>query len=170
MLVNIEPIQTGASATPNLWNQRFAVITEAINGNIDSDNLKNRGVTNEKIANGAVTSDKLAVNKYIDDNGWTVTDFGTQKTYRYQKTGTITLGSNRGVAFFDIPLPVGINNINDVFLEWSAIQQSQEIIYTVYRTSTGDTKRIYVRAWNTHQSATINNHFYQIDFLVETKA
>lgn len=88
MLVNIEPIQTGASATPNLWNQRFAAITSVINGNIDSDNLKNNAVTREKIAPGAVTSDKLFVNRYIDDNGWTVVDYGTTKTYSYVYTIT----------------------------------------------------------------------------------
>ena len=88
MLVNIEPIQTGASATPNLWNQRFAAITSVINGNIDSDNLKNNAVTREKIAPQSVTSDKLFVNKYIDDNGWTVVDYGTTKTYSYVYTIT----------------------------------------------------------------------------------
>ena len=88
MLVNIEPIQTGESATPNLWNQRFAAITSVINGNIDSDNLKNNAVTREKIAPQSITSDKLFVNRYIDDNEWTIVDYGTTKTYSYVYTIT----------------------------------------------------------------------------------
>ena len=117
MLVNIEPIQTGASATPNLWNQRFAAITSVINGNIDSDNLKNNAVTREKIAPQSVTSDKLFVNKYIDDNGWTVVDYGTTKTYSYVYTITnidIVYGARKD-NMAPIEPPVGRTRDNLVF-------------------------------------------------------
>lgn len=83
MIININPIEPGDAASPNLWNSRFAAITEVVNGNIDSDNLKNGSVTREKIASGAISSDKIAVDRYVDANGWTVNDLGTTKTYTY---------------------------------------------------------------------------------------
>ena len=108
MLVNIEPIQTGASATPNLWNQRFAAITSAINGNIDSDNLKNNAVTREKIAPGAVTSDKLFVDRYIDDSGWTVSDYGGYKRYTRHGVYNGTLPAHGwGIQNTNISFPAG---------------------------------------------------------------
>jgi len=83
MIINITPIAPGDAASPNLWNSRYAAITEVVNGNIDSDNLKNGSVTREKIATGAISSDKIAVDRYVDANGWTVNDLGTTKTYSY---------------------------------------------------------------------------------------
>jgi len=83
MIININPIEPGDAASPNLWNSRFAAITEVVNGNLDSDNYKNGSITREKIATGAVSSDKIAVDRYIDANGWTVNDLGTTKTYTY---------------------------------------------------------------------------------------
>lgn len=84
MIANIDPIQPGDAASPNLWNSRYAIITTVLNGNVDADNLKNGAVTREKIAAGAVSSDKIAVDRYVDANGWTVNDLGTTKTYTYQ--------------------------------------------------------------------------------------
>lgn len=83
MLLNINPIEPGDAASPNLWNTRFAAIQGVINGNIDSDNLRNGSVTTEKIASGSVTSDKIDTDRYVDANGWTVNDLGTTKTYSY---------------------------------------------------------------------------------------
>ena len=91
MIANIDPIQPGDAASPNLWNSRFATLTTVINGNIDSDNLKNGGVTREKIANGSIDSSKLDIQKYIDANGWTVTDMGGLKTY----TRVLTVDGNQ---------------------------------------------------------------------------
>ena len=81
MLVNIQNIQVGDVATPNLFNSRFAALAEVINGNVDSDNLRNGAVTRSKIAQGAIDSSKLDIQKYVDANGWTVTDLGGIKTY-----------------------------------------------------------------------------------------
>ena len=59
MIVNLTPIEPGDAASPNLWNSRYAAITEVINGNIDSDNIKDGAITREKIASDAITNDKL---------------------------------------------------------------------------------------------------------------
>ena len=83
MIANIDPIQPGDAASPNLWNSRFAIVTTVLNGNVDADNLKNGAVTREKIASGSVTSDKIDTDRYVDANGWTVNDLGTTKTYSY---------------------------------------------------------------------------------------
>lgn len=50
MLVNISPIQPGDTGSPNLWNSRFAAITSVINGNIDSDNIKDNSITASKVS------------------------------------------------------------------------------------------------------------------------
>lgn len=81
MLLNIQNIEPGDAASPNLWNSRFAAIQTVLNGNVDSDNLKAGAVTREKIANQAIDSSKIDIVKYVDANGWTVVDFGGSKTY-----------------------------------------------------------------------------------------
>lgn len=53
-------LEDNTPATANKFNERFAAIIKAINGNIEADNLKNSAVTTAKIANGAVTNDKVA--------------------------------------------------------------------------------------------------------------
>lgn len=60
MLVNITPIEVEDDATPELWNDRFAAITKSLNGNIEGDNLKARGVPREALALDAVGSNELA--------------------------------------------------------------------------------------------------------------
>lgn len=167
MRVQIDPIQVGDAASPNLWNSRLGKITEAINGNIDSDNLKDNGVTREKLAAGSVSSDKLDVDKYIDDNGWTVIDFGSTKTYRLQVSGTINIGANTGFQLLELLLPQGITNLDTVFFNWSARQQSQEVIYTIFPDPNKKDK-ILVRAWST-VGVPINNHTYAFDFVIENK-
>lgn len=168
MLVNIAPIEPGDAASPNLWNSRYAAITEVLNGNIDSDNIRNNGITREKIAAGAVSSDKLTIDKYIDDNGWTVTDYGTTKSYRYEKRGNITINGMSGFEMFRIKLPVGVNSIDDVYVDWSAIQHSQEVVYTIWP-DPNDKKHIVVRAWNTI-NVKINNHPYVLSYVLDPKA
>ncbi len=84
MIANIDPIQPGDAASPNLWNSRFAVLTTVLNGNVDSDNLKNSGVTREKIAPGAVASDKLDLANTTDSRGWESFSFGNFRVYTKQ--------------------------------------------------------------------------------------
>lgn len=61
-LINIPEIQTDDEATEELFNSRFGVIADTLNGNIDADNLEDGAVTTPKLANGSVTNSKL------DDN------------------------------------------------------------------------------------------------------
>ena len=87
-LITLTNIEDGQDAVANALNERFGKIVDTVNGNIDSQNLKNNAVTREKIAPQSVTSDKLFVDRYIDENGWTVVDYGTTKTYSYVYTIT----------------------------------------------------------------------------------
>lgn len=80
-LINYEQLQDGDFASANSVNERFASVVKQVNGNIDSQNIKNGSVTREKIANNSINKDKLDMQLYIDDNGWTVTDMGGIKTY-----------------------------------------------------------------------------------------
>lgn len=128
MLLNITPIGLGDDASPNLWNSRFAAVQTVLNGNVDSDNLKDGAVSRSKIANQAIDSSKIDIQKYIDANGWTVVDFGGSKTYtrvvnvdgtQYDGNGNpgmqgLLIGGNgarRGLATFPPPVGRTVNNI-----------------------------------------------------------
>lgn len=124
MIVNIDPIKSGDSASPNLWNSRFSALTAAINGNIDSDNLRNGAITTEKIANGAVTSNKLGFQQYTDENGWLITDLGLVKLatkIRTFSTANIGQGNTSFVTFDDgmNTNPVGFNANAPYNMIWS---------------------------------------------------
>ena len=80
-LITIENMEDGVDASANLWNERFGKITDTINGNIESVNLKNNAVTREKIASGAVTSDKIQLERKTDANGWEYFSFGDFRVY-----------------------------------------------------------------------------------------
>ena len=161
MLVNIEPIQTGASATPNLWNQRFASITSVINGNIDSDNLKNNAVTREKIAPGAVTSDKLFVNRYIDDRGWTVSDYGGYKRYTRHGVYNGTLPANGwAIQRTDIPFPAGCDYQDIVGSFISSNDQAIQATFSHY----GSDKKIAFAVLNSYGQALNINFKWSLAF------
>lgn len=170
MLVNIEPIQTGASATPNLWNQRFAAITSVINGNIDSDNLKNNAVTREKIAPGSITSDKLSINRYIDENGWTVTDYGSYKEWTITKTGTPNVDIPAwGVAYglVNIPFPEGVANRNEVNFLYTFSANDRVFILSDETAPTGGSGfSCRISNWYNNQ---VRLTRYSIDIKVENK-
>ena len=57
--VNIKPIKNGDSATPELFNSRFAEIVTAVNGKLNSENFATGGIGTASIADGAVTSAKI---------------------------------------------------------------------------------------------------------------
>lgn len=109
MIINIDPIEPGDAASPNLWNSRFAAITSVVNGNIEAENIKNGSITRELIAAGAITSDKLAIERSIDDRGWAVVDYGGFKTYRkvvQQPGANFQVGGD--ATLFSIQPPVGV--------------------------------------------------------------
>lgn len=60
--INLTDIQNLDPATPELFNSRFGLIVNELNGNIDDQNLKNLAVTTGKIANDAVTGAKIQLN------------------------------------------------------------------------------------------------------------
>lgn len=104
-LLSYDPMEDGESASANLWNVRLSAIHDLLNGNLDSANLANGAVTTPKLANGSVTSEKMDLNQYIDDNGWTVNDYGSHK--QYSKRVEFTGGSVFGIKAAD-SLPVGV--------------------------------------------------------------
>lgn len=167
-LIQYTQIEDNTDASANSLNSRFAILFDEINGNLDSANLKNNSITTAKIAPGAVTSDKLSVSKYIDDNGWTVTDYGSTKTYKYERSGTLNIGANTGFEMYRIPLPVGLSSLDDVYFNWSARQYSQEVIYTVWPDPNVKNK-IVMRAWST-VGVPINGHTYTFTYSIEPKA
>lgn len=58
--INITNIEANANAVASLWNSRYSIISEVINGNLDAENLASNAVETAKIKDRAVTADKLA--------------------------------------------------------------------------------------------------------------
>ena len=126
-LINYTQIEDGQDASANGINERFGAIIDEINGNLDSQNIKNGAITREKIANGSIDKNKLSINLYIDANGWTVTDMGGIKTYSRVITvdgteydgngnpgqqGLLIQGSGARRDLAQFPPPVGRTNAN----------------------------------------------------------
>lgn len=80
-LIDYTQLQDGQDASANGLNERFGKIIDTVNGNIDTQNIKNGAITREKIANNSINKDKLDMKLYVDENGWTVADMGGVKTY-----------------------------------------------------------------------------------------
>ncbi len=59
-LINVTDIQNLDAATPELFNSRFGIIANVINGALDSANLADGSVTAGKVATGAITTGKIA--------------------------------------------------------------------------------------------------------------
>lgn len=123
-LINYEQIEDGFDASANLWNERYGIIFDEINGNLDSANLKNGAVTEAKIADGAVTSAKLGFEQYVDDNGWLITDLGLVKLATKQRTFKTKNTSPGVTAFVDFNAgmssnPVGFNPAAPYNMVWS---------------------------------------------------
>ena len=48
-LITYENLEDGQKVTANVFNERFAQIVAQLNGNIDENNLKNDGISKEKL-------------------------------------------------------------------------------------------------------------------------
>lgn len=166
-LITYTNLEDDTTADANKFNERFGAIVDEVNGNIDTQNLKNSAVTREKIASGAVTSDKLSITKTIDANGWTVTDYGTTKDWTYRKSGSLSINSNTWVRV-EVPLPEGITNINDVFLALAPYSDWTEIIFTIVPAA--GTDKIYMNVYNAHKTANSGSFNYRIDFTLKRNA
>lgn len=163
-LITLTNIEDGQDAVANALNERFGRIVDVINGNIESQNLKNNAVTREKIAPQSVTSDKLSITKEYDDNGWLVTDYGTTKDYTYREAGTLSINSNTWKRL-TVPLPQGITSINDVFISLAPFSDWTEAIFTIVPAA--GTDKIYINVYNAHKTANSGSFTYRIDFSVK---
>ena len=93
-LLSYEQIEDGFSATANLWNSRFAPLYDEINGNLDTQNLKNEAVTEPKLGPLAVTAPKIgpkAITPSKMNNVWVgksseMANVGTAWSTRFNKT------------------------------------------------------------------------------------
>ncbi len=126
----------GVDASANLWNSRFALIVNEINGNLDTSNLKDAAVTTAKIAPGAVTSDKLGFTKYTDANGWLITDLGLIKLATKKRTFVIPatpLAALAQLVTFDTDMsnsPVGFDSNQAFSVNYSLSLNTNEIAYS----------------------------------------
>lgn len=124
-LINYEQLEDGFDASANLWNERFGILFNEINGNLDSANLKNGAVTNPKIAPGAVTSDKLGFEQYVDDNGWLITDLGLVKLATKKREWNFARNTELGAVIqsnftgADALNPVGFNPSAQYNVMWN---------------------------------------------------
>lgn len=156
-LLSYENLEDGFTASANIFNERFGKIHDLLNGNLDSANLKNGAVTTAKLASQSVTSDKLFVNRYYDDAGWLVSDYGGYK--RYTRTGSINITQNGlyGYYFTGIQFPAGCTFADIVGSHVAAQDQAiviefstnhpTEVCFNVLRPSSGAITSI-VGSWS----------------------
>lgn len=150
-LISYQQLEDGVTASANLWNERFGVITNEINGNLDGANLKNSSITTAKIADRSVTADKIKTELYVDDNGWTVHDLGTHKIYTRQltvtgpggghnkdKVGKVIQGNGTRAALGEFRPPVGRSNSNiNVVATWFGNYTGHLVVAAEPRTFAG---------------------------------
>lgn len=163
-LIHYEQLEDDWDASANLWNERFGILFNEINGNIDTVNIKNGAITSAKIAPGAVTSDKMFVEKYIDDRGWTVEDYGSTKDYYTRKTGTITVNPQQWTRI-NQEFPIGISSVNEAIISMATHSDWTELLFTIVPAAGND--KIYINVFNTHPNQKATNIPYKIDFNVK---
>lgn len=59
-LISISDIQNLDPATPDLFNSRYNLIVDEVNGSLSADNLANDAITAPKLATDSVTTGKIA--------------------------------------------------------------------------------------------------------------
>lgn len=74
-LISISDIQNLDPATPDLFNSRYNLIVDEVNGSLSADNLANDAVTAPKLATDSVTTGKIAANAVTTDK--------TSKPYKF---------------------------------------------------------------------------------------
>ena len=165
-LINYEQLEDGFDASANLWNERFGILFNEINGNLDAANLKNNAITSSKIAPGAVTSEKLAINRSIDDNGWTVNDYGTHQTWSRRITGSpgVLVPANDLYVIPTVKLPVGVARRDAVTLQ--ATLSGTDRVFLFADSSTSSDTSFFFRLSNWYTNA-VNLPSYTVDLTLE---
>lgn len=148
-LINYEQLEDGFDASANLWNERFGILFNEINGNLDAANFKNNAVTTPKIAPGAVTSDKLDLDYDIDDNGWAYYSLGNFKYYvKAQNANTTSAGrlaqTNYRYAVADEVMPVGVTKDSTFWMSCTYTAGIQFILKPYWKNQT----TLSTMAWN----------------------
>ena len=67
MILNLKQLINGTKADANDINDISAQVMQAINGNIDSDNIKSDAISRDKLAAGSVTTNKIANEAVTND-------------------------------------------------------------------------------------------------------
>lgn len=153
-LISYTQLQDNTDADAEDINSRFGQVIDQINGNIDSENLRDGSVTREKLANGSVTTDKLNVRKYVDGNGWTVVDYGTNKDY-YMKRSILANLPAKSIHKEGMNLPEGITSLDSCVIVTSIRCNLAEA--TVVITNDNNPNRFGVTVTNNHQSYNATN-------------
>ena len=80
-LITYENLKDGQKVTANVFNERFAQIVAQLNGNIDENNLKNAGISKEKLKAEVYESMYPIGSQYVNftdnTNPATLLGFGT---------------------------------------------------------------------------------------------
>lgn len=88
--VNPSQAVAGDEITAAKINDPVNTLANAINGNLDQDNIKDSSVTTSKLANDSVTASKIADGATIETDGWTA----ISDSWSYGSATTITVPSD----------------------------------------------------------------------------
>lgn len=100
-LITYENLEDGQKVTANVFNERFAQIVAQLNGNIDENNLKNAGISKEKLKAEVYESmypiGSMYVNFTDSTNPATLLGFGTWS----QVAGRVVVGYDAAQSEFN---------------------------------------------------------------------
>lgn len=159
-LITIEQIEDGTDASANGLNERFGIIADLLNGNIEAANMKNEAVTREKIAAGAVTSDKLDLERDVDERGWEYFTLGKFRIYVKKQSQSETGGRleqngyryDRGA----IDPPVGVTRDNSFWMSCTYTGGIQFMLKPYWQSNT----KLASMIWNVGPAEFINYDAY----------
>jgi len=159
--ISIANIAANSLASANDINARFGIVTDEMNGKLDSTNLANGAVTTAKIQDGAVTSAKLSLQSGVDDNGWSYYSLGNYKYFVKSQvvdsTASGRLGSN--TYRYEIGpqvMPIGVNQAATFWMGCTHTTGIQFIMKPYWK----DTTTLATMAWNVGPDEYVNYTAY----------
>lgn len=112
--INLTPLENTDTATADLFNERFAAIAQVLNKGIDSDNIKDGGITAALLANDMLNKQypvgSLYFNATVDTNPATLLGFGTWTPFA---TGRTIVGFDGSQTEFNAVQKTGGSNTHN---------------------------------------------------------
>ena len=115
----------------------------------------------KKVSISSLKSNINAYTKSVDNNGWTVVDFGTHKEYYKKGVNQVTVsGGGWSAGIFGVNIPADLSSISDCVLTSSIIADDGAITTNIGANS--DSTSILVNVTNQYGSSVTTNVRWQV--------